>query len=165
MNRHLTRLVASVTTVSVLSLTGAGMATATTVAEPPTASAETSNSSTVEQLKALQGKLVAGRDAGDAVAVLDSVNKLRPVLAQVRVVERSSSTLHVVEEADDTAAQIQQKLDLPGLGGLPNPLQLVTGLLTSLLDLITTLLSSLLGSLPVPVPDLPVDLPVPLPLP
>jgi hypothetical protein len=172
MNRHLVRLVASVATVSVLSMAGTGMASAT---QPGSASAEASNSAPAAQLQKLHDQIDAAYKAGDAKALLGSVTELRPVLASVRDIARSNETLHVVEEADDTSVQIQQKLkqDPQLLPGLPSPIALVTDLVSTLLTLVLSLVAGLLGGLPlpVPVPPLPVppvppiEAPIPVPVP
>lgn len=167
MNRHVVRLVASVATVSVLSMAGTGMASAT---QPTSASAEASNSAPAAQLQKLHDQIDAAYKAGDPKALLSSVTELRPVLAQVRDIARSNNTLHVVEEADDTSVQIQDKLkqNPQVLPGLPSPIALVTDLVSTLLTLVLSLVAGLLGGLPlpVPVPPLPVPVPpVPVPVP
>ncbi|MGQ0839727.1 hypothetical protein [Actinokineospora sp.] len=152
MNRHLARIVASVTAVSVLSLVGAGLASAATATLVPPG---TPVAQSVEKLKAFHTEIDTALRDHDAKTLLDSVTRLRPALTEVKGIARTQETIHLVDEADDTAQQIQAALPLPGL---PDPVQAVTGLVGSLLALLQGLIGSLLGSLPIPIP-----LPLPLP--
>ncbi|HEV2782503.1 MAG TPA: hypothetical protein VGX25_24180 [Actinophytocola sp.] len=112
------------------------------------------------QLQRLHDQLEAALSGKDVSKVRTSVDKLRPILGQLKSAPLERAAQAQTYKADTLAARAQRNL----LPGLPDPLALVTDLLTTLLSTIMDLVSGLLGGLPVPLPPLG-DLPLPLPLP
>jgi hypothetical protein len=156
MKSRLGKIIAAVVVGGLLSVALSGIATARqmdqVIATTHTAAA---------QLQKLHDDLQAGMQAKNVGQVSKDVDALRPIFGQLKGAPLSRAATEQTFKADGVAAQVQR--DLPGLGGLPDPIAIVTNLLQTLLSTVMDLVGGLLASAPIPLP-LP-NLPLPLPLP
>ena len=111
------------------------------------------------QMQKLHDDLQAAMQNKNVGIVSKDVDALRPIFGQLKNVPLSRAATEQTFKADGVAAQVQR--DLPGLGGLPDPIAIVTNLLQTLLSTVMDLVGGLLASapLPLPLPNLPLPLP------
>ena len=154
MKSRLAKIIAAVVVGGLLSVALSGIATARqmdqVVATTHTAAA---------QLQKLHDELQAAVQTKNVGAVSKDVDALRPIFGQLKGAPLSRAATEQTFRADGTAAQLQR--DLPGLGGLPDPIAIVTNLLQTLLSTVMDLVGGLLASAPLPLPNLPLPLPLP----
>jgi outer membrane murein-binding lipoprotein Lpp len=156
MKSRLAKIIAAVVVGGLLSFALSGIATARQLDQV----VETTHTAAAK-LQKLHDDLQAAMQVKNVGAVSKDVDAFRPIFGQLKGAPLSRAATEQTFKADGVAAQVQR--DLPGLGGLPDPVSIVTNLLQTLLSTVMDLVSGLLASAPLPLP-LP-NLPLPLPLP
>jgi hypothetical protein len=176
MNGKIARTIAIAVTGSVLTVSGAGVASADSVGDSSTQAAS-------QQLLQLRDQLTKTAYGADVQGTKLSLDQLSPVLGEFAAGDHPdvrSDVPNMAATADEEsteasrilanpaqAATARQLPPVPSLPDLPPPLNIVSDLLKNLLTTVTGLLGSLLGGgvppLPVPVglPTPPVNVPTP----
>jgi hypothetical protein len=165
MKTRLVKVVTGLVIGGLISFAASGIATANqidkVVATTHTAAA---------QLQYLHDQIQSAMQGKNVQGVSTNVDTLRPIFKALKGAPLARAATEQTFKADGLAAHVQR--ELPGLGGLPDPIAIVTNLLQTLLGTVLDLVSGLLGSVPLPLPELPglpglplPGLPLPLPLP
>lgn len=163
MRKTVVGAIAVVTATSVISLAGAGLASAAVTTPSSPAAVAFAPAAEAQHVQVLHDQLKLTFDQKNVSAVLATVNQLSAELTRLRApaaraaMSPESSTLSTRAQAQDL--ELKQQLDAGITGALPTSglLDSVTGLVSSLLQTLLSLISSLLGGLPTGA------LPVPLP--
>ena len=145
MKSRLGKIIAAVVVGGLLSVALSGIATARQMDQ-----VISTTHTAAAQLQKLHDDLQGAMQAKNVGTVSKDVDALRPIFGQLKGAALDRAATAQTFKADGIAAQVQR--DLPGLGGLPDPVAIVTNLLQTLLSTVMDLVSGLLASAPLPLP-------------
>lgn len=160
------RTIAVIAAGSVLSLTGAGVATASAVDSAPGKGSGTASTTAVAALiEGLRDQLVTAVDEADISAVTSTADQLEATLNQLLGGQRYSIPADaeaLAAKASGQNAELRSALAEARTASIPDPLGMLNGLIQGLLDTLGSLIDSVLGAAPalpdtgLPVPEVPV---------
>lgn len=156
MKGKIVRTIAVIAAGSVLSLTGAGAATASTFDGPPGKGSGTASTTAVASLiEDLRNQLVTAVDSADVSAVTSTAEKLESTLTGLLSGKRSSLPAEAEELAKLASSQnseLRAGLADARMSSVPDPLAMLNGIIQGLLDTLGSLIDSVLSAAP-PLPD------------
>lgn len=160
------RTIAVIAAGSVLSLTGAGVATASAVDSAPGKGSGTASTTAAAAalIEGLRDQLVTAVDTADISAVTSTADQLEGALNQLLGGQRYSIPADaeaLAAKASGQNAELRSALAEARTASIPDPLGMLNGLIQGLLDTLGSLIDSVLGAAPalpdpgLPVPELP----------